>query len=167
MLTSGRTSARSDKVLQVCSGYLPLLHRIRLTRRGHVIPVAEPRASGQSGSSGPDRECDPNRVGRRGGCELPTIGLPPAAERAHRILARSTRPVAARTRRTHLSRAAAARGPRRRGPQPRSGTRSNGSASPSRAAGATASSARSRSTPAIRFSRSRPRSRSLPRVRFR
>ncbi len=90
----------------------------RLTRRRHVMPVAGLLASGGSGSSGPGRERGPHRVGRRGGCGLPTIGLPPAAETAHRTLARSTRPAVARTRKTHLSRVAAVRGPRRPGLRP-------------------------------------------------
>lgn len=71
-----------------------------LTRWRHVTPVAGPRASGGSGSSGPDREHAPHRVGRWEGCGLPTIGPPPEAEKAHRTLARRSHPAAARTRRT-------------------------------------------------------------------
>jgi membrane-bound metal-dependent hydrolase YbcI (DUF457 family) len=89
-----RTSLRSS------SGGL-FMAADRLRRRRYVIPVQGCRLGG-SGSSGPGRECAP-----RGGRGLPTIGLAPAAERAHRTLARRTRPAAARTRRTHLSRVAA------------------------------------------------------------
>ena len=66
-----------------------------------VMRAARPLASGGSGSSGPGRERAPHRAGRWGGCGLPTIGPPPATEKARRTLARSTRPAAARTRNTH------------------------------------------------------------------
>ena len=119
-------------------------------RRCHVMPAAGLGGSGGSGSSRPGRERAPRRVGRREGRGWPTIGLPPAAERAHRTLARSSRQVAA-LHEMEFIRVAAARGRRRPRSSIRSGTRSNGSTSPSRPPGrrhrALAAEARPRSAP--------------------